>query len=81
MENNTTFSSNIKNLINKVKKIINILRYSPVKNDILTKKIIGLGLSKYPLSVKTFSKTRWNSLLDCLERFYQIFQAIKTSLK
>ena len=37
-ENNTTFSSNIKNLIDKVLKNINIFRYSPLKNDLLTKK-------------------------------------------
>ena len=62
--------SNVLDLVNKVRKIVKILRRSPLKNEILqryVKKILDC-------------KTRWSSLLYMLERIVKIKVPVQKAL-
>ncbi len=66
-------------VIKKVRKIAKIFRQSPVKNDdvLQPQNLANLGKEK---SLLLDCKTRWNSLLDMLNRFYELRIEIKMAL-
>ncbi|KAF2890270.1 hypothetical protein ILUMI_15903, partial [Ignelater luminosus] len=60
-------------LVKKVRKVIKIFKWSPTKNDIFLQKYVkeqeGLGKE---VDLILDCRTRWNSLLNMLERFYNL---------
>lgn len=66
-------------LITKVRKVCKIFRKSPTKNDDTLQKHVKEEFGK-ELSLMVDSKTRWNSLLDMLERFLLIKDCVRKSL-
>ena len=67
-------------LIDKVRKIIKIFRYSPVKNDRLQQFIKESNSNNASLALKLDVKTRWNSLLDMLRCFLRVLCEIEKTL-
>ena len=72
-------ASNLQDVVQKVRKIVKLFRRSPVKNnDHLQPYILeNLGREKMLL---LDCKTRWNSLLAMLERFYELKKEIKMAM-
>jgi hypothetical protein len=68
-----------RNLIKKVRKVVKIFKNSPTKNDIYLQKYI---LEEHGKNLKLIldCQTRWNSLLDMLERFYSLRLCIRKAL-
>lgn len=64
--------------INKVRKIVKIFRKSPTRNEKLQMYVV----SEYgkELMLKLDSKTRWNSLLDMLERFLKVKNSVAKAM-
>lgn len=71
-------SDSFKPVIDKVRKIVKNFTRSPVKNDILQSYV--KSDFKCERELKLDSKTRWNSLVDMLERFYEIRKSIQKAL-
>ncbi|XP_035714943.1 uncharacterized protein LOC118438569 [Folsomia candida] len=65
-------------LICKVRKIVKLYRKSPLRNENL-QKYVKIEFEK-ELSLLLDSKTRWNSLMDMMERFYNLRSCIRKSL-
>ena len=70
--------SNVLDLVNKVRKIVKILRRSPLKNEILQRYVKEV----YPngLNLILDCKTRWSSLLYMLERIVKIKVPVQKAL-
>lgn len=66
-------------LIQKVRKTIKKFKRSPTKNDEYLQKYVKAEFGK-ELSLQLDSKTRWNSLLSMLERFYHLRHCIQKAL-
>ena len=66
-------------LINKVRKCFRLFRRSPVKNDTILQKHVQSEFGKELLLILD-SKTRWNSLLDMISRFFTPKKCIQMSL-
>ena len=64
--------------IQKVRKIVKMFKRSPLKNETLQKQIIYDHKKEKMLILD--SKTRWNSLLAMIERFFEVKSAIKKAL-
>ena len=62
--------SQIGPLIQKVRKIVQMFKRSPLKNEVL-QNYVKLEYRKEYFLIED-SKTRWNSLLAMLERFYKL---------
>lgn len=62
---------NYRDLIAKVRKAVKIFKKSPTKNDIYLQKYVQKEHGKR-LELILDCKTRWNSLLNMLERFYNL---------
>ncbi|XP_045128679.1 uncharacterized protein LOC123516756 [Portunus trituberculatus] len=64
--------------INKVRKIVKMFRKSPTRNEKLQRYVV----SEYgkELMLKLDSKTRWNSLLDMLERFLKVKNSVAKAM-
>ena len=69
---------NIANTIEKVRKIVKIFRKSPLKNEILQKYVNGEHGKD--LQLKLDRKTRWDSLLDMVERFLATRRCISKAM-
>ena len=69
---------NIRDIIQTVRKIVKLFRKSPTKNDVLQNNL-RMQFSKEKALILD-SKTRWNSLLTMLERFYEIGEFVKKTL-
>ena len=80
-ENNlkeTPLSGNIRDTIQKVRKIVKLFKKSPTKNDVLQNNVrIQFSIEK---ALILDSKTRWNSLLTMLEKFNEIGECVKKTL-
>ena len=74
-----TLSPDIQFIVKKVRKIVKIFRRSPVKNDDALQPFILETLGKEK-KLQLDCKTRWNSLLSMLERFYELRKEIKMAL-
>lgn len=72
-------ASNYKDLITKIRKIVKIFRKSPTKNDLILQKYILEEHGKR-LELILDCKTRWNSLVNMLERFYCVRSCISKAL-
>lgn len=72
-------ASNYKDLITKVRKVVKIFRRSPTKNDLILQKYIQEEHDKR-LELIIDCKTRWNSLVNMLERFYIVRLCISKAL-
>ena len=72
-------TSNLQDVVQKVQKIVKFFRRSPVKNDdhLQPNILENLGREKMLL---LDCKTRWNSLLAMLERFYELKKEIKMAM-
>jgi len=66
-------------LIEKIRKIVRIFRRSPTRNDDFLQKHVKAELGK-ELKLILDCKTRWNSLLFMLERFYQLKSCVQKAL-
>lgn len=74
-----TLSPDIQFIVKKVREIVKIFRRSPVKNDDALQPFILQTLGKEK-KLQLDCKTRWNSLLSMLERFYELRKEIKMAL-
>jgi len=70
---------NYRDLIAKVRKTVKIFKKSPTKNDIYLQKYVQEEYGK-KLELILDCKTRWNSLLNMLERFYNLRLCISKAL-
>ena len=71
--------SEFSGLISRVRKIARLFRKSPVKNDdILQPHIVRSFGKEYQLLLDT--KTRWNSLLNMLRRFYKVRKEVEMAM-
>ncbi|XP_075990255.1 uncharacterized protein LOC142985898 [Anticarsia gemmatalis] len=66
-------------LLSKVRKVVKLFKKSPTKNDTFLQKYIKEEKGK-ELSLILDCRTRWNSLLDMIERFYDLKVCIDKSL-
>lgn len=66
-------------LIMKIRKVIRLFRKSPTKNDDILQRHVKEEKGK-ELSLTLDSKTRWNSLLAMLERFFDLKNSVRKSL-
>ena len=66
-------------IINKIRKVVKIFRTSPTKNDDILQKHVTNKFGS-TLSLILDSKTRWNSLLAMLNRFFKLKSAVRKSL-
>ena len=69
---------NFKNLINKVRKTVKLFRKSPVQNDDL-QVYVKEEINKVK-QLTLDSKTRWNSLIAMLKRFFELRKSIQLCL-
>lgn len=74
-----SLSPNLQNLIKKVRETVKIFRRSPVKNDDNLQPFVVEAFGKERMLLLD-CKTRWNSLLSMLERFYELRKQIKMAL-
>lgn len=70
---------NYRDLITKVRKVVKLFRKSPTKNDVILQKYVQEQHGKR-LELIIDCKTRWNSLLNMLERFYNVRLCISKAL-
>lgn len=66
-------------VIQKVRKVVKLFRKSPTKDDTYLQKYVKEETGK-ELSLILDCRTRWNSLLDMLERFYILKVCIEKAL-
>lgn len=66
-------------LLIKVRKVVRIFRGSPTKEDMYLQKYVKEETGK-ELSLILDCRTRWNSLLDMLDRFYSLKVCIEKAL-
>lgn len=72
-------SSNLRRVIDKIRKIVKIFKRSPTKNDsLLQKYVIAAFGMEYQLLLD--SRVRWNSLYDMMERFIKLKDCVLKSL-
>ena len=72
-------ASNLQDVVQQVRKTVKLFRRSPVKiNDHLQPYILE-NLGREKMLLLDF-KTRWNSLLTMLERFYELQKEIKMAM-
>ena len=72
-------ASNLQEVVQKVRKIVKLFRRSPVKNDDHLQPYILKNLGREKMLLLD-CKTRWNSLLAMLERFYELKKEIKMAM-
>lgn len=77
-EENIEYEATINDIINRVRKIVKFFRKSPLKTEVL-RKYSGTDMCPGPVLLLD-SRTRWNSLLVMLERFYELKDAIQKAL-
>lgn len=65
--------------IKKVKKVVKIFRRSPLKNDTILQPHVFADHKKN-INLILDSETRWNSLVDMLERFLLLESSVKKAL-
>lgn len=69
----------IDRIVKKVREVSKLFRNSPVRNEVLQEYIRGTHNGK-ELSLILDTKTRWNSLVDMVERFLGVHDEIKQAL-
>ncbi|KAJ2948892.1 hypothetical protein O0L34_g5823 [Tuta absoluta] len=68
-------------LLKKVRKVVKIFKRSPTKNDLFLQKYVReRGGPQKELSLILDCRTRWSSLFDMLERFYNLKNCINKAL-
>lgn len=72
-------AENFAEVIKKVRKIVNLFRRSPVKNDHLQSVIRALYGKEKQLYCDV--RTRWNSLIKMIQGFLEVKEAISVSLR
>lgn len=70
---------NLFNLISKIRCVVKLFRNSPTKNDDVLQKYVKMEIGKEK-SLILDSRTRWNSLLNMVERFYLLKSCIQKAL-
>lgn len=70
---------NINTTLNKIRKIVNIFRKSPVRNSVLQNYV--KNVEKKELQLLLDCKIRWNSMETMIERFLRIIDSVELSLK
>ena len=76
-----SLASNLQDVVQKVRKIVKLFRRSPVKNDDHLQPYILKNLGREKMLLLSIDcKTRWNSLLEMLERFYELKKEIKMDM-
>ncbi|XP_060801934.1 uncharacterized protein LOC132903887 [Amyelois transitella] len=74
-------TSTYDNLLKKVRKVVKIFKRSPTKNDVFLQKYVKEQEGpKKELALILDCRTRWNSLLNMLERFYNLKNCIDKAL-
>jgi len=68
----------VSNVIGKVRKIVTLFRRSPLQNEILQRHIQRQFNAELKLILD--SKTRWNSLLEMIEKFVTVEKCIRMAL-
>lgn len=71
-------NENILPIITKIRSVVKLFRRSPTKNEVLQKHVINEFGKEICFILD--NRTRWNSLLDMLERFYQLKSCARKSL-
>lgn len=66
-------------LVTKVRKVVKMFKNSPTKNDVFLQKYVIEVFGK-EICLKLDCRTRWNSMLFMLERFYELRFCIKKAL-
>ena len=66
-------------VVSKVRKIVKLFRKSPVRNDDNLQPQIKLSFGKEK-ALFLDCKTRWNSLLQMLKRFYELRKEVKIAM-
>ena len=75
------FVGNISSVIAKVRKVVKLFKNSPVKNDTFLQKHVKQDPKiGHELNLILDSKTRWSSLLACLERFLKLQKPVRLAL-
>ena len=72
-------ASNLQDVVQKVRKIVKLFRRSPVKNDDHLQPYILENFGREKMLLLD-CKTRWNSLLTMLERFYELKKEIEMAM-
>lgn len=67
-------------LTNKIHKTVKLFRRSPTKNDEILQKYVKMEFGGKELNLILDSKTRWSSLINMYERFYELRSCIQKSL-
>ena len=78
-DNAVPLASNLQNVVQKVRKIVTLFRRSPVKNDDNLQPYILENFGREKMLLLD-CKTRWNSLLTMLDRFYELKKEIKMAM-
>lgn len=74
-------STTYDDLLKKVRKVVKIFKRSPTKNDVFLQKYVKEQEGpKKELALILDCRTRWNSLLNMLERFYNLKNCIDKAL-
>ena len=68
----------VSNVIGKVRKVVTLFRRSPLQNEILQRHIQRQFNAELKLILD--SKTRWNSLLEMIEKFVTVEKCIRMAL-
>lgn len=76
--NQDVLNENISPIIRKIRSVVKLFRRSPTKNEVLQKHVINEFGKE--ISFILDNRTRWNSLLDMLERFNQLKSCARKSL-
>lgn len=66
-------------LITKVRQVVKMFRRSPTKNDDLLQRYVKNDFQT-EISLSLDCRTRWNSLLSMLEKFFKIRYCVKKAL-
>ena len=75
------FLPEVEAIINKVRTVVKIFTSSPNNNHTLQQEVVKLPARKgKELKLKLDCKTRWNTIVDVLERFVELKPAIKKAL-
>lgn len=79
LETNQIRYADLGPLVSKIRNVIKLFRRSPAKNDAILQKYVKEEFGK-ERSLILDSRTRWNSLLSMLERFFELKLCVRKSL-
>lgn len=67
-------------LTNKIRRVVKLFRRSPTKNDDVLQKYVKMEFGGKELNLVLDSRTRWSSLINMFERFYELRTCVQKSL-